>query len=200
MTKLHGTIQVLLLGTLLCGQVFSAESTPVYREYQVKAAFLYNYLKTVEWPQSAQPQTDAPWVIGILGDNAFGDAFAPVINKPVKQHPLSVRPLGHFSTERPDLTDLIERIKQCHILFISASERKKLAALLPLLQDTACLTVSETSGFLEAGGMINFIPGAEKGDFEINLGACQEVDLKLSSKLLQIAVRVTHSDSQSNKP
>ena len=195
MTKIHLTIRVLLLGTLLSGRVFGADSTTVDREYQVKAAFLYNFLKTVEWPHSAQPQTDQPWVIGILGENAFGDAFTPVLHKQVKAHHLSIRPLGHFNTENQNQVEMIRQMKHCHILFISASERRKLATILPLLTNNACLTVSETSGYLEAGGMINFIPGAEKGDFEINLDACQKEDLVLSSKLLQIAVRVKNSDS-----
>ena len=147
-------------------------------EYQVKAAFLYNFAKFVEWPAQAYSKPDSPIVIGVLGKNVFGaDLEHTIHNKMINSRPLEIREF--HSTEEAT---------NCHILFISPSERDHLSKVLVALQGTSVLTVSETDQFIEAGGMINFVVEENKIHFQINDDAAKKSGLKISSKLLSLAI------------
>jgi hypothetical protein len=148
-------------------------------EYQIKAAFLFNFVKFVQWPQTAFSEAKAPIVIGILGTNPFHEDLKRMIqNKTVDDHPLSVRELGS-PTEAT----------QCHVLFISSSEKDRLAEIIKGLKGASVLTVGEMEHFTESGGMINFVLASAKVRFEINNEAATRAGLKISSKLLALAVR-----------
>lgn len=121
-------------------------------------------------------------VIGILGDNPFdGDLERTVQNKIVNNRAFVVRQL-HLATEATN----------CQMLFISASEKKRLAEIFENLRGISVLTVSETDGFTEAGGMINFVLEGKKIRFEINNDAAKEAKLKINSKLLSVAFHPAH--------
>lgn len=147
-------------------------------EYQIKAAFLYNFAKFVEWPSAAFDDASSPIVIGILGDNPFHDDLANTIRgKKIDEHPLVVKELRSLS-----------EATNCHILFISASEKKRLPEILAGIKGASVLTVGEMDRFTEAGGMINFVLEKTKIRFQINSDAASTVRLKISSKLLNLAL------------
>jgi hypothetical protein len=149
-------------------------------EYQVKAAYLFNFLKFVDWPEDAFADPLAPIVIGVVGDDPFGNALPQVvIGKTVQGRDLVIR-----------IYRTGEDLRGAHILFISASERKRLPTILSSLRGTSVLTVADTAGFLDAGGMIQFLNENERVRFAINVDATSRAKLKVSSKLLSLAKAV----------
>ena len=164
------------------------------REYKIKAAFLYNFLKAIEWPEQQHPANNAPYVIGILGDSPFGNSFDPIHDRTVRGHTVKVIDIPHQQHEDPTTqTEATAQMRSCHILFICSSEHDHMDELLSLVKGYAVLTVAESDSFLSLGGMINFLPYAKKGEFEINLSASQEAGLQMSSKLLHIAKKVVNN-------
>jgi len=172
---------VLVASMLPCvGTVVVAE-TPALSEYQVKALFLFNFAKYVDWPSRAFSDDSAPIVIGLAGQDNFGENFKQVINaKTVSGRPVVVKHVANA-----------DEYKNCHILFISASENERLREILNAVKDAPVLTVGETDQFLSHDGMINLAKKANKIRLEINLLATQRAQLKLSSKLLSVADVVT---------
>ena len=180
--------RILILTCILITRLDPVEAVSAQtmdQEYKVKAAFLYNFLKTVTWPDRDET---GPYRIGLLGEDRFQDAFDPIKGKTVRDRAVVVQRFSQAEQRT-------EVLRQCHILFIGASEKETLAQILQAVHGAPVLTVGETGGFLETGGMINFIPGAEKGEFEIHLSVCQAVGLGVSSKLLRIARRVLQDES-----
>ena len=143
-------------------------------EYQVKAVFLYNFARFVEWP--ADPPT-VPIVIGILGEDPFGNALEETVRgKTINGHELAVKHLKSGQEARG-----------CQIVFVASSERRRLRPLLASLGGAGVLTVGETEGFAESGGIISFTLEDDRVRFEINVDAAQRAGLKISSKLLSLA-------------
>lgn len=150
----------------------------VFTEYQVKAAYLYNFAKFVEWPPEAFASGSSVLVIGILGLNPFGRELAGIVE-------------GKTVSGRKIVTREIERLEEthsCHILFISQSEAGRLGKLLKSLSARPLLTVSDAESFVAMGGMIGLITVENKIKFEINAGAVKRAGLKMSAKLLKLAV------------
>jgi hypothetical protein len=145
-------------------------------EYEVKAAFLFNFAKFVEWPGSAFPDTNSPLTVCILGDAPFGEAFAPIQGQTVRGRRLRV--------ERHQKVD---GLVNCHILFISAARTSELPQVLRRLGTAGTLIVGEQEGFARTGGMISFSIQENRVQFEINLEATDKAGLKLSSRLLRLA-------------
>jgi hypothetical protein len=154
---------------------FAQASPP--SEYQIKAAFLYNFAKFVEWPPQAFAGPRSPIIVGVLGKNVFGNDLERTIrDKTVNNHPFQFK---EFHS--------VEEATNCQILFISASEKDRLPGILNDLRGTSVLTVSETAQFTEAGGMINFVLEDNRVHFQINDAAAKKAGLKISSKLLSLA-------------
>jgi hypothetical protein len=176
---------VLLLSTSVRGtSAPSAREQPAL-EYQVKAAFLYNFAKFVEWPPQKAGAADSPLIIGILGKDPFAGALeAAVEGKKFNQHALVVR---HVSSPA--------EARACHLLFISRSEDNRLPAIVKELSDSPVLTIGESDKFIARGGMINFIMVDNKVRFEINPEAAGEAGLRISSKLLHVARVVTNQET-----
>ena len=174
------------------------------REYKIKAAFIYNFIKTVEWPPEHFEDANAI-VVGIIGRNPFGDAFKPLENKVVKDKHLVFRVFkgpsennNEDSDEQQQMFD-VEGIRLCHILFICSSEAGHIDEIITAVKEYPVLTVSEVDGFLSAGGIINFVPGLNQPVFDINLAASRKVGLTISSKLLRIASSVIDEEPESEK-
>jgi len=168
---------VLAVLVLPCVETIVAAETPALSEYQVKALFLVNFAKYVDWPPKAFSSDDAPIVIGFVGQDRFGDNFKQVIEgKTINGRTVVVK---HVDSE--------QEYRSCHILFVSASEKDRLANILDAVKDSAVLTVGETDEFLAQQGMINLKKKDNKVRLEINLIAAQRAQLKLSSKLLSVA-------------
>ena len=121
MKNLRIHIVILLLVPVFFGQITCAE-TSYSKEYFVKSAFLYNFAKFVQWPAESFSNDQSPILLGILGTNPFGSALKTIDGKTVGNRSLVVK---YFET--------IEDLDQCHVLFISKSEKKTLSEILPVL-------------------------------------------------------------------
>jgi YfiR/HmsC-like len=148
-------------------------------EYQIKAAFLFNFAKFVDWPPEAFSDANSPIVIGVLGKNVFGHYLADTIRDKTVDN-------RHF--EFKEFTS-VNYITNCQILFISPSVKDSLPAIVKGLRNASILTVSETDQFIKAGGMINFTIEDNKIHFQISDEAARKAGLKISSKLLSLATR-----------
>ena len=142
-------------------------------EYQVKALFLLNFVKYVDWPAGAS----GPITIGILGQDNFDDNLTNAVDgKSINGRAITIRHLS--SGESPS---------GCSVLFISSSENSQLNTLLNKTGSLPILTVGESESFLENGGIINFMLKEGKIHLAINLKAAQKANLQISSKLLSVA-------------
>jgi hypothetical protein len=145
-------------------------------EYQVKAAFLYNFAKFVEWPGNS-PAT--PFCIGILGSDPFG----PMIDETLDGKTLGGRRVVIRRFDQP------EEALGCEIVFI-ASAAEPLKSWLRYFQSKAILTVGDAPAFCQSGGIIGFQVADQRVRFAVNLEAARRAQLKMSSKLLSLAARV----------
>jgi YfiR/HmsC-like len=142
-------------------------------EYQVKALFLCNFVKYVDWPDNAS----SPIIIGILGQDNFNGSLAHAVEgKNFNGRPIIIK---HLSTD--------DDVGGCAILFISASENSRLDEILGKTGTLPILTVGEDETFLQKGGIINFALKEDKIHLQINLKVAQKVNLQISSKLLSVA-------------
>jgi hypothetical protein len=170
---------------------------------QVKAAFIYNFIKFVDWPEE-KSSMDKPITVGVLGVSPFGDAFKKIKDSQIKGRKVEIKNFngfGNLTGSEKDITNEIQkRIKelgQCDVLFICASEQKFFRTILPSLEIYHVLTVSDSKGFLEAGGIINFVMEDKKVRFEINMASAKRSKLDVRSKLLRLAKRVVEKDIHS---
>jgi hypothetical protein len=150
--------------------------TPESREYMVKAGFLYNFAKFVDWPPESFKSEASPLVLGILGVEPFGAALETLKDKTVKGRRLVIRKLSR-----------LENLEDCQILYISGSERGNLRAILGTLRNHNILTISDIDRFANLGGMIGLVNVGNNVNFEINLDTVQQSKLKFSSQLLKLA-------------
>lgn len=166
---------------LLCGpSVYAADSdNPVAGEYEVKAVFLYNFTRFVEWPSTAFTSSNAPLVIAVLGNDPFGEILDKAVrNEVIRNHPLVVK---RFRSGDP--------IPDCQMLFICRSDKDRLGEILEKLQHRPVLTVADFSRAAERGAMINLVV-KDSVKMEINQAAVAGAGLEISSKLLNIAREV----------
>ncbi len=156
-------------------------------DYEVKAAYLYNFLLFAQWPdteKNRQSMGNATVNIGILGEDPFEDNFSKIEGKYIQpwKKILAIHRLGPYAS-RHDL-------KQYQILFVCSSEKKNLKHIFEVIKGTPVLSVSDVEGFLEAGGMIRLLNVNNRIRWEINRAPAKKAGLKLSSQLLRNAVRV----------
>lgn len=157
------------------GMNLSAQTT-ASREYQIKAAFLLNFIQFVEWPPTVFTNADEPFCIGVLGENPFGTALEETVQgEAINGHKIIVRHAQRTS-----------ELEDCQMIFISKSEKARLGEILADLDSRPVLTVSELDGFAQSGGDINFYLEDKKVRFEINPAAAQVEGLKVSSQLLSL--------------
>jgi hypothetical protein len=175
-----------LICACLLAAVAQAQSAT---EYQVKAAFLFNFARFVEWPADAFPNADSALQICVLGQDPFGRDFEQVIvDKTVNGHRIEIaHPEG------------VPQARACQILFIAASEKPRLAAILQGLSNASVLIVGDTPGFAALGGAINFVIDDSRVRFEINLKAAQLAHLKISARLLTVAKVVLNGEPGGNQ-
>ena len=150
-------------------------------EYPVKLAFLYNFTKFIEWPPGSYRDPGAPHAICIVGRDPFSsDIEGDLRTRIVGSHPVEVLTL------KPNDT-----LSVCHMVFIPATENGQADKIVRDLKGSSTLTVGETEGFAELGGIINLTVEGNKVHFEVNQVAAQRAGLKISSKLLSLAKIVT---------
>jgi len=176
----------LLLAASFCGMTSASpgekrqEPSGSLPEYVVKAGFLFNFAKYVEWPPEAFEKNDTPISIGIVGTDPFGDEIDKALkNKTVKDRSFSI----HRFRETGD-------IRQCHILFVPRSEKSRLHEILKQVEPWTVLTVGEDEGFARAGIVVNILIEKEKPRLEVNTEAAEKAKLTINSKLLKLATIV----------
>lgn len=147
-------------------------------EYELKAAFLYNFARFVEWPESRRTRDEL--VIGILGDDPFGD----VIDAVARGRQIKGRSITVMRIEGDD------EIGHCDVLFISRSEKRRFGEITSRLDGDPVLTVGDSPSFLANGGMINLELNGPNVTFNVNLSAANRSELSISSKLLSLAQSV----------
>lgn len=146
-------------------------------EYQIKAAFILNFAKFIEWPPKVFSGPSDPIVVGILGEDPFNGALEQIIQgQTVQGRGIVLR----WSRQ-------VEELKTCQVLFISRSEEKSLPRIFGSLAGSSVLTVSDAERFSENGGIICLIRQENKVRFKINVRAAERAGLKISSKLLRLA-------------
>jgi hypothetical protein len=146
-------------------------------EYEIKAAFLFNFTRFVDWPLSSE---SGPFCIGIVGADPFAGALEQAVKgRLAGGHAITVE---HFK--------LGEESAACQIVFISGADARKIRAALGRLQHASVLTVGEGPGFCHSGGVIALEVEDNKVRLDINPDAAQRAHLQISSKLLTLATLV----------
>jgi YfiR/HmsC-like len=162
-------------------------------EYLIKAGFIFNFAKFVDWPPATFAQPDSPIVIGILGTDPFGAIIDQIVQeKKIGGRGFVVRRLKWGT----DLKDL----KECKILFVGASERVHIDELVQIVKGLPILTVGETPGFAERGGVIRLVLEDNKVRFEVNVEAARQAGLTISSRLLTLARIIQQTAVDARKP
>ena len=152
------------------------------QEYMIKAGFIYKFIYFVEWPTHKITDSGKFITIGIIGSDPFGDAFKPIEGEAINRRQIVIK---YFDKNvSPDY------LKHCDLVFISSSFKENSEKILQSIREYPVLTVSEFSGFLEQGGMVNFIMKENRVRFEINRDAAERVGVTFRSKLLRVAERV----------
>lgn len=165
----------------LCAQVAAvparAQDSAPNREYQIKAVFLFNFTRFVDWPQTAFQNQQAPLLICVLGEDPYGKNLDEVVEgETAHGHPLAVSRLGG-----------VEEAAHCHILYVSGSEQPRFREIHAALNGRPVLTVGDTPEFIGSGGIVRFETVAGKIRLSINLEAAKRAGLTFSSKLLRSA-------------
>jgi hypothetical protein len=156
---------------------YSPAQQPAAREYQIKAVFLFNFTQFVQWPTHAFKDPSSPLVIGVLGEDPFGSILnQTVTGEALENHSLVVE---RYSS--------IDDVKDCHILFISLTDRQDMRRALDKVKTRPILTVSDSEGFTRVGGMIRFYNEVGRTRLRINMEPVNESGLVISSKLLRLA-------------
>ncbi len=146
-------------------------------EYEIKAGFIFYFANGfIDWPAAAFPNPQAPFTIGILGQDPFGNNIGKIAGKLVQGRKIAIR-----------RSNKVEDLKNCAVVFIPSSEERNLKAILQELKGTNALTVGDTTGFADAGVAVNFYPHGPKIRFEINNAAAKEAGIKIRSELLGLA-------------
>jgi hypothetical protein len=171
---------VLTVPALLAGLTTLQAQSKAASEYEIKAAFLYNFAKFVEWPPTAFTDPKQPMGICIFGQDPFGHTLEDsLLGKTVGDHPVL---LGHAKQ--------IADLAGCQIIFLSSSDAPRLREVLGRVQKQHALFVGESEGFASAGGTIQFVLDQNRVRFVINPDAAERAGLKINSKLLALATIV----------
>lgn len=192
---------------LVCAPAPLCAEPDSVQEYQIKAAFLYNFIKFVDWPKEAMPDSNEPITIGIIGKDPFGNAFEPVKDKDVREKKVVVKRFKSIAdlkklgeSGKDELNRQIEAVKKCHLLFVCSSEKEYLKDIVNTVKDRPVLTVGDTEEFLQSGGIISFVMEDQKVRFEVNLVAAKCANLKIRSQLLRLAKRVIEEKDTPQNP
>jgi len=146
-------------------------------EYQIKAKYLYNFTRFVDWPEESFQNPDSPFVIGIIGSDPYGiDLEKTIEGKQIKNRKFRIRRYQN-----------LDNLAFCHILFIGVDNRARRSQIFNKIKNNSILTVGDENNFAKDGGMINFIIKKKKIRFQINREAVKQSRLKMSTKLFKMA-------------
>ncbi|MCG8587667.1 MAG: YfiR family protein [Proteobacteria bacterium] len=157
-----------------------ARQASAVSEQELKAAFLFNFARFIEWPRDAFLSADAPFTIGVLRDDEFHAVIEEVVDgKKVRGRSVAVTHVG-----QP------EEARGAHILFVPASQRAATPGVIEALEGSYVLTVADDENFSRRGGMVSFRRYDKKLRFDINETEARRSGLKISARLLALASQV----------
>jgi YfiR/HmsC-like len=155
----------------------NGQTPPPSAEYQLKAVFIYNFTRFVEWPPEAFESYNDPFVIAIIGNDPFGSYLEQAIaGESIGRHPIRIKRIKE-----------LDKDEKCHIVFINEDDPGRIKEILAQADDQNILTVSDAANFASIGGMIGFFTENNKIRMHINTGAVRNAQLTISSKLLRLA-------------
>jgi hypothetical protein len=176
----HEPLAVILLVLGVMTSPVEAAPSQVSHEYDLKAAFLFNFAQFVEWPPQAFADANTPITIAILGEDPFGASLDEIVaNETAHNRRIVVR--RYHS---------VEEVENCQILFISQSNSRDLKHIASKLDHRSILTVGDTENFAARAGIIGFEVNQRRLRLRINLAAATAMGLTISSKLLRQAAIV----------
>ena len=150
------------------------------REDQIKAAFVYNFTKFIEWPSTSFANANAAIVIGVLGDSPMAAVLGDVVrDRKVNGRPIVVRTIQGAADAG-----------SIHVLFVSAAENSRWAQIQAAIETRPVVTVGESPSFAQSGGTINFVVQSDKLQFVINMTAAERSGVKISAQLQKLAAAV----------
>lgn len=177
-------IRYAILTTILAGLLLNlpiaasalGQEQPTSLEYKVKAGFILNFAKFMNWPKTAFESNNIPFRIGIIGTNPFNGALQDAENK--KVHGKSV-----------DFIEIknIKQAKQCHLVFVSLSQKEMITDILDTLQGEPVVVVSDIENFAASGGTIEFITLNGRLAFIINNTRAKQSGVEIPANLLNLA-------------
>lgn len=177
MTKRTFHAAMLVLAVLLNMSDSARADDEDNREYEIKAAFIYNFAQFTVWPDKAFASDDSPFVVAVVGQDPFNHALESACEgKSIAGHPMEVRHI-----------DSLDQIEGCHLLFVPETEDDHLDDIFKVVADRPILTVGESPKFPWAGGTIRFLIEDHKMRFEVNPDAAAKAALRISSKLMSLA-------------
>jgi hypothetical protein len=159
--------------------IAETQETDTAVEYKIKAAFLLNFAKFINWPANSFSGDEQLFKICVLGKNPFGSALSAIESRTIGNRNIDLR---YF--------DNVEQVADCHLLFISDSEKNNLHNIFRVLGDHPIITVSDINGFSGSGGIIEFVTKDNKLAFIINLSRAREQGFVIHSALLDLATEV----------
>jgi hypothetical protein len=175
LTKIRKTALTLMI-LLLVGSYPLPALSQENREYLIKAGFLYNIAKFLDYPAGSFKNDTAPFILLIYGSDPFGSAFEAIRDKLVQGRRLVIR-----KAQR------LDQLEEAHMVYISPSEKKNLRSILMALKGRPVLTVSDLNYFAQAGGMVGLVTVEEKIKLDINLEAIKPTRIEVSYQLLKLA-------------
>ena len=146
-------------------------------EDQIKAAYLYNFAKFVEWPEASFPDASAPIHLCLLNDPSIGAQLIQIVkDKQISGRSIAIVPIQNA-----------EQARGCQILFINSAQSWQVEHVIKVLQGASVLTVGEAAGFVEQGGIVNFVVQNDQVHFQVNHRAATQSRLRMSARLLSVA-------------
>lgn len=161
-----------------CGLAAGGAAAQAVPEYELKAAFIYNFALFVDWP--AEARKEGPFVLCVVGRGPFEPAFDALAGKPVRSQALAVRRI-----------DRLQHPEDCHMLYIAPAEELHLERILGPAAGRPILTVSDVEGWSGRGVMINLVTRRGRLAFDVDLDAARRAGLEMSSRLLRLAHSVS---------
>jgi hypothetical protein len=172
----------LLAAVLVAALAIASAWAGDVQEYEVKAAYLFNFARFAEWPAG---KDDSPLQLCLIGHDDFGAPLAALEGKVVQNRPLHVK-----------RTDSVDDLTGCHILFVGQSEARHVGIILVAVEASPMLTVSDIDGFAQNGGMVGLQVVDQRVQFDVNLGALRKSNIRLPAQVLKLARQVLNASKQ----
>jgi len=170
-------LMVLIGFAMLCLSVTSGRGAEALKEYELKAAFVYNFSKFIEWPTNRLHGASTPFVVAVAGTSPC----AAELGKIAKERKVNGRTIIVKTVQTP------AEARDAQVLFVAASEDSRLKEWLAGIHGAGVLSIGESERFSKEGGMINFLLEGEKIRFDLNIDQAEDTGLKISAQLQKLA-------------